>query len=101
VRATFTDGSYEVVVVGEDIVIVVGEPGPPGQSGGTPGAGSAFTHVQASPSTTWLIVHNLGYRPNVYSTDNVNEIVGEVIHSSVNTLTVSFDTAVAGRADLS
>lgn len=100
-RATFTDGSYEVIVNGEDIVIVVGEPGPPGQSGSGPGGGSAYTHVQGSPNTTWLVIHNLGYRPNVYCTDGVDEIEGEVIHSSVNTLTVSFDIAVSGRADLS
>jgi hypothetical protein len=68
---------------------------------GRDGVGQAYGHNQASPSASWIINHNLGYRPSVtlYSTGGA-EIEGEVVHTSNNQARVYFDTAVAGSARL-
>jgi hypothetical protein len=101
VRQHYTDGRFEVLVSDDDIVLVVGEPGPPGPPGTGGGGSAAYTHSQVSPNTSWVVVHNLGFRPNVYLTNGVNEIEGEVIHVSANILNVNFDTSVSGTAYLS
>ena len=89
------------MVAEDDIVLVVAEPGPPGPPGsGGSGTGN-FTHNQAVANATWLIVHNLGFRPNVYATDGTNEVEGEVVHISANALNLKFDSAVSGTAYLS
>lgn len=64
--------------------------------------GSAYTHDQAVASTTWTVVHNLGYRPNVFLTDSSGTpLLGTVTHDSANQLTVTFTSAIAGLAYLS
>jgi hypothetical protein len=44
-----------------------GIPGPTGPQGpaGPAGVGASYRHVQDVPSATWIITHNLPYRPNV------------------------------------
>jgi hypothetical protein len=71
-------------------------PGPPGPPGGT------YRHVQTIPATTWTIVHNLGFRPNVTVVDTAGEQVeGEVDYVSETTVVVTFTAAFAGDAYLS
>lgn len=73
-----------------------GPAGPPGEVGG------AYTHSQGATATTWTIVHNLGYRPNVQPVDTLDRwMVGDVQHVDANTLTVTFAVAVSGKAYLS
>jgi hypothetical protein len=73
---------------------VVGVQGPPGN-------GARHTHVQAAALLVWTVPHNLGFRPNVTVTTTGGQEVwgGEVLHLSVNTLTITFDVAMAGSAD--
>jgi hypothetical protein len=66
---------------------------------GIPGSLARYTHTQISPLTTWTVAHNLGFRPNItITTTGGQEVWGEVLHLSANTLTVSFDTPLAGAA---
>lgn len=64
-------------------------------------SGGGFTHTQSSPSDTWIINHNLGYRPSVELIDIGGlEIEGEVQHLSLNQTVVRFNVATAGFARL-
>lgn len=85
-----------------------GDPGPAGPQGepgpqGPPGTGAAsYTHNQPIPNTVWTVVHNLGFYPNVMSFDTTgDEIVGSVLHMSINDLTIEFSASVSGTAYLS
>ena len=69
-----------------------GPAGPPGSVGGQ------FTFTQASPSATWTVNHNLGFRPNVsLITLGGAEVWGEVLHVSANQVLVTFDGPIAGQ----
>jgi hypothetical protein len=57
---------------------------------------------QASALATWVIVHNLGYRPNVHVEDSTGDTwIGDIHHDSDNQLTLTFSAAFAGTAWLS
>ena len=72
---------------------IQGIPGPNGSSL------ARYTHTQISPLATWTVAHNLGLRPNVtITTTGGQEVWGEVLHLSANTLKVNFDTPLAGAA---
>ena len=89
-------GAQPVAVVREEVVQVVtaGLQGPAG-----PGAAVRYEHTQASVATTWVANHNLGFKPQVQplSVGGV-EMLGEVIHASVNQAVIYFDAPVAGMA---
>jgi hypothetical protein len=64
--------------------------------------GIAFSSSHSG--TTWNVVHNLGYRPSVTTTDNAltpNVVEGTVVHIDANSLTVTFTTSVGGTVYLS
>ena len=64
--------------------------------------GASFTHTQTFLSTTWDIVHNLGFVPNVWTADeNGNNISGTVNVIDDNHITITFSTSVKGTAYLS
>ena len=69
---------------------------------GTPGAnGAGFDYVQISPSDTWTIAHNLGFRPSVATfTPGGLEMMGTVQHLSTDVLQITFSQPVAGTARL-
>lgn len=76
----------------------VGQVGPPGPQG--PFA-PIFEQTFASPSTMWVIVHNLDAYPTVDIYDLYGyEISGDVAMPDRNTVVVLFDVAVAGTARL-
>jgi hypothetical protein len=61
-----------------------------------------FEYVQYEPSAEWLIVHNLGFTPNVSSMDTENrEIEGVVEPVDNNTIKILFSEPIAGIAYLS
>ncbi len=81
-------------------VTTEGPQGPPGSSGGG-GGGTAYTFTQSTPSTTWTINHNLGFRPSVELLDaGSQEIDGQIAHPSVNQTVVTLNPATAGVARL-
>lgn len=66
------------------------------------GAGSAsYNHTQSSASNTWVINHNLGYKPvvQVYSVGGA-EVEAEILHSTINQVQVLFNASYAGYARL-
>lgn len=63
---------------------------------------SSFEFTQQTPSTLWTIVHGMGLKPNVKIEDlDGNDIVGVINYLDNNSLTITFNQAVAGRAYLS
>jgi hypothetical protein len=62
----------------------------------------SYIHTQSSANTVWTITHNLGFIPNVWTVDsNNNNISGVINIVNTNTLTITFNTSVAGKAYLS
>jgi hypothetical protein len=88
--------------------IVVTAPGPQGPSGVSGLQANqlpalvSYRHVQNTPATTWTIVHNLNFYPNVTVFNTADDQVeGNVTHTSTTTLTITFSSALAGKAHLS
>lgn len=88
--------------------IVVSAPGPQGP-GGKDGvqpedlvALISYRHTQNAALTTWTIVHNLAFYPNVTVFNSAgDQVEGSVVHNDTNSLTVTFSTAISGKAHLS
>lgn len=93
---TVIDAANGITVVE---IATEGPQGPPGTGGG--GGTSAYTFTQSTPSTTWTINHNLGFRPSVELLDTGSqEIDGQIAHPSVNQTVVTLNPATAGLARL-
>lgn len=76
----------------------IGLTGPVGPIG--PIGGVAVITVD-SPNTTWILNHNLGFKPNISTfTPTGDEIVGVVSHTNVNTAEVRFNILATGVAIL-
>ena len=71
--------------------------------GTLPTTNIAYTHVQAVPSDTWVINHNLGYAPGGISViDTASTMVeGDVTYTSLDSLTIVFTAGFSGVAYLS
>lgn len=70
----------------------------------TPGSAQKYfyVHDQATPATTWNVVHNLGFFPNVAPVDSINrEFIADVTYTDVNNLVINLTAATAGKAYLS
>lgn len=88
--------------------IVVTAPGPQGP-GGVDGVQAdeivglvAYKHNQSTPLSTWTIIHNLNFFPNVTVFDSAeSQVEGAVTHIDETRLTISFSSAIAGKAHLS
>jgi hypothetical protein len=60
-----------------------------------------YTHAQDIASTEWVITHNLGKYPTVLCLDSAyDEIEGSIIYSSLDQLTVQFNSPTGGMAYL-
>lgn len=63
---------------------------------------NSFIFTQATPSTVWVINHNMGIVPNVTTEDtNGNDIVGILDVLDSNNIKIYFNQPVAGKAYLS
>ena len=108
----------EADAVPEVVVAVPGTPGPRGVQGSTgpqgpqgpqgpPGAAGAapqsYHHVQNAVSDVWVVEHSLGYNPGgVIVKDSSGTVVeGQIAHTDLNTLTVTFSDAFSGVVDVS
>lgn len=82
----------------EPMVLELGRRGPQGAPG-TSGAG--YVHTQVTSLSTWVISHNLGFRPSVsvYDVGGV-ELIADVVHLSENVLQVAFAAPTVGTARL-
>jgi hypothetical protein len=62
----------------------------------------SYEHTQGSVSNSWIINHNLGFKPNVTVVDSAGTIYeGEITYTNTNSLTVNFSSAFSGMAYLS
>jgi hypothetical protein len=57
-------------------------------------------YVQHSPSTMWIIQHNLGYDPNVTVIINNEEADADVSYPSTSVTVIRFDQPQKGTARL-
>jgi hypothetical protein len=76
------------------------QPGPRG----LPSSGTYYRHIQDTPSTVWVINHDIGRYPVVQAFDTdmpPNEIDGDIEHVTTSQLTITFGVPVAGTANLS
>lgn len=103
-----TDSSSAVTSGRNVRQIIVTSPGPQGP-GGVDGLQSSeiaslvsYRHLQNTPLTTWTIVHNLNFYPNVTVFNTANDQVeGSIVHTNETTLVITFSSATAGKAHLS
>jgi hypothetical protein len=90
----------EVLIPSPIQIVEIQIPGPPGPQGPPGSAGTSYDHLQSSASAVWTVPHNLGYLPtvSVRTIGGLEVEGGEVLHLSVNTLTITFDVAFTGTA---
>jgi len=70
-----------------------------GGGGGGGGSDKNYVHNQGIASTTWNVVHNLNKYPSVTIVDSSNrEVEGNIVHLTLNTLTITFSSGFAGKA---
>ena len=63
------------------------------------GGDKNYIHLQNTPSSVWMITHNLNKRPSVAVVDSADEIVyGEVEYVNDNQVTLTFAGAFSGKA---
>jgi hypothetical protein len=63
------------------------------------GGAVSFIHTQSSPSSEWIINHNLCFRPDVTVLDTGGQVVGVLVqHISDNQARVYAEPALAGVA---
>ena len=68
-------------------------------SGG--GSNNTFIWTQMVSSTVWNIVHNLNKYPSVVTTDSVDRVImGDVQYIDMNTVQVTFNYMISGKAFL-
>jgi hypothetical protein len=76
-----------------------GPSGPKGDKGDTGQAGTTHEHYQTTASSTWVVNHNLGFRPAVTILSvGGTQMLAEVIHASLNQVLVYFDEPMTGLA---
>lgn len=94
------DTDVEVVRVDDEQFIVIadcgtqGPPGPPGPPGGL-----WYVHTQSTPSSAWVVNHNLGRlsQVTVFVPDFV-EVEADVVQNTVNQVAITFATPQSGTA---
>ena len=58
-----------------------------------------YTHIQATPSSEWMVTHNLGKYPSVEVVDSAGTVVvGEYTNIDTNTMLLTFSGAFSGKA---
>lgn len=62
---------------------------------------STYTHNQSTASTTWIINHNKNSYPSVTIVDGSGSVImGDVVYTNANTVTIAFTTTISGKAYL-
>lgn len=93
----------KVTVPGGPAVVRVAVPGPRGVQGeqGQPGQDAGYVHQQPTPAATWVMNHNLGFKPAVALFDTGSqEFDGLITHTSDNQAVATMTAPVAGFARL-
>ena len=62
----------------------------------------SYVHTQDASVSSWTVPHNLGFNPNVTVVATGGATVeGEITYSTVNSLILTFSSALTGKAYLS
>jgi hypothetical protein len=82
-----------------------GEKGDKGDTGDQGPAGADadlhYTHVQAIPSATWTMFHNLGKSPSVRIKDSSGQdVIGDYEDQDLNTVIARFSAPFSGTGEL-
>ncbi|MBM4179638.1 MAG: hypothetical protein FJ211_09970 [Ignavibacteria bacterium] len=96
--STVVKASPKTLIVAKPVeTIVVSSPS------AIPASSSAYTHNQATASSSWTITHNLGYFPGGVSVvDSAGtKVYGDVTFVSENQIVVNFNSAFGGKAYIS
>lgn len=73
-----------------------------GHTYGTGGIAQSYVFNQTSPSSTWIVNHNLSYNPAVTIVSSSGDVVhGDVTYSGSQQVTVNFSAPFSGRVYLS
>ena len=70
---------------------------------GVAGAGSDknYYHIQSVASNQWVIPHSLGKFPIITVVDDVgNVVIGDIIYTDLNNITLNLSKAITGKAYL-
>lgn len=66
----------------------------------TNSADKHYRHNQSTPSTVWLIPHNLNKHPTIEITDSGGtKVIGDIRYDSINHATAYFNSAFSGYAN--
>ena len=66
------------------------------------GIAQSYTYVQSSPSSSWIVNHNLSYNPAVSIVSSTGDLVhGDVNYSGPQQVTINFSAPFSGRVYLS
>jgi hypothetical protein len=77
----------EVVVQSQ---VLPGPPGPPGPR---------YTHHQNVPNSTWIVNHNLGYKPHITVLGpGGTTLICDIVHTNVNQAVLLFRLPTLGTA---
>lgn len=91
-RVVIQPRNYEASVSSQKRKVVVSIAGPPGPAGT-----GGFLHTQGSASASWVVNHNLGFRPTVQVYDTGGSVVNaEIVHVSINQCQILFAAPVSG-----
>lgn len=61
----------------------------------------SYRYIQSSNSSTWVVTHNLGFRPSVTVIDLDGDVVnGDITYDTANQLTLTFAQPIKGEAYL-
>jgi len=79
-----------------------GDTGATGATGASNPSYYSYSFEQQSNSTTWIVTHNLGYKPAVDIIDyGGNNIEADITHTSNLSLTITLNPGSSGYAYLS
>lgn len=63
---------------------------------------SYYIHIQGAPRDTWVIYHNLGFKPNIIFRDtNDYAFLASIVHPGTNVAIAYMNSSVAGQATCS
>jgi hypothetical protein len=97
VLTTIQEGAGVTVEIGNQI----GRTGPQGPVGpqGAAGVSAPYVHIQSSPSSIWIINHNLGrmVSASIFDSGGV-EIAAQCQNTSINQAVIYFNIPIVGTA---
>lgn len=96
-----------VDVIEQPVYVEISMGGPQGPAGASLDVNTvpplvSYVHTQGAAASTWTVVHNLNFHPNVTVVTSGGSVVeGDIAYPTSNTLTLTFTSSFSGVAYLS